>query len=141
MRSQPLTTRAAPALLALLLLAGPVAAEVIDITNQQLKSLLDRRAVVIDVRTEGEWQQTGVIEGSHLLTFFDARGRYDARAWLDKLATIAKPDQPVVLVCRTGRRSASIAAFLARDTGYTTIYNLRDGINGWQKAGNQTTKP
>jgi len=56
-------------------------AELIHITDEKLLALIDAGTPVIDVRRADEWKKTGVIEDSHLLTFFDKRGRYDAPAW------------------------------------------------------------
>lgn len=40
-------------------------------------------------------------------------------------------DQPVVLVCQTGGRSAMVAEWLA-SLGYSQLYNLADGTMGWR---------
>ena len=58
---------------------APLRAEVTHVDNTALERLLEAGAPIIDIRTPEEWGTTGVIEGSHLLTFFDARGSYDAR--------------------------------------------------------------
>ncbi len=39
-------------------------------------------------------------------------------------------DKPVVLVCRTGARSAQVATYL-KQFGFEKIYNLREGTMGW----------
>ena len=58
--------------LALLCLATLTArAEIINIDNAELARLAASGVPVIDIRTEGEWKETGVIAGSRLLTFFD----------------------------------------------------------------------
>ena len=62
-----------------MLIAGgmPLHADVIQIDSAELQRLRAEGVSVIDVRRPEEWSKTGVIEGSHLLTFFDAEGRYD----------------------------------------------------------------
>lgn len=122
-------------ILAILLIALSATAEVIDIDNEQLQSLLAEGVPVVDVRTPPEWQQTGVIAGSHRLMFFDPVGRYDARQWLAELQSIAGPDEPVILICRTGNRTSTISAFLAGQAGYETVYNVRHGITSWIASG------
>ena len=47
-------------------------AEVVNVDNAELARLAASGVPVIDVRTEGEWKQSGVISGSKLLTYFDA---------------------------------------------------------------------
>ena len=71
-----------PMLLVAVLLAAvtPLRAEVTRIDNMALERLRARGVPVVDIRTPEEWRATGVIKGSHLLTFFDAQGSYDLRA-------------------------------------------------------------
>jgi rhodanese-related sulfurtransferase len=113
-----------------------VRAEVIDIDNAELNRLLKNGVAVIDIRTQPEWEETGIVAGSHLLTFFDDRGRADPAAWLDKVKPFAKPGDPVVVICRSGNRTKAVSQFLAKQAGYATVYNVRDGIKGWLKARN-----
>jgi rhodanese-related sulfurtransferase len=83
------------------------------------------------VRTAGEWKQTGVIKGSHLLTFFDEQGRVDVNAWMAAFSKIAGPNDPVVLVCRSGNRTGQITQFLDQKAGYKKVSHLSRGINQW----------
>jgi rhodanese-related sulfurtransferase len=113
-----------------------VRAEVIDIDNAELNRLLKSGVTIIDIRTQPEWEETGIVAGSHLLTFFDDRGRADPAAWLDKVKPFAKPGDPVVVICRSGNRTKAVSQFLSKQAGYTTVYNVRDGIKGWLKERN-----
>lgn len=51
-----------------------------------------------------------------------------------------KQDKPVVLVCRSGARSAQACMFLAQQ-GYENIFNLRGGMMGWAGSGLQVGAP
>jgi rhodanese-related sulfurtransferase len=42
-------------------------------------------------------------------------------------------DKPIVVVCRSGNRSATACALLGRD-GFAQVYNLAGGVTAWQKA-------
>jgi len=106
-------------------------AEIINIDNAELARLAASGVPVIDIRTEGEWKETGVIAGSRLLTFFNENGRSNPPQWLEKLKPIAKPEQPVILVCRSGNRTRAAAQFLAEQAGYKTVYNVSQGIKAW----------
>lgn len=110
-------------------------AEVIDIDNAQLEKLSKSGVPVIDIRLQQEWEETGIVSGSKLLTFFDAQGRYDAAGWLEKVKTIAKTNEPVVVICRTGNRTKPVSQFLSQQAGYSTVYNVKNGIKGWIGAG------
>lgn len=110
-------------------------AEVVNIDNAELARLAASGVAVIDIRTEGEWKETGVIAGSRLLTFFDEKGRADPPAWLDKVKAVARPDQPVILICRSGNRTRAATQFLSQQAGYKTVYNATTGLSSWTKEG------
>ena len=113
------------------LLALSARADVVDIDNAGLARLAAAGVPVIDIRTEGEWKESGVIPGSRLLTFVDERGRTDAPAWLAKVQAVAKPDQPVILICRSGNRTRAASHLLSQQAGYQKVYNVKDGIRSW----------
>ncbi|MCL2524538.1 MAG: rhodanese-like domain-containing protein [Betaproteobacteria bacterium] len=121
-------------LAACLALAGFAAhAETIDIDNAELARLIQDGAPLIDVRLPSEWETTGVIAGSRLNTFFNERGESNPAAWLEKIKPYARPDQPVIVICRTGNRTRAVSRFLSEQAGYATVYNVTAGIKGWLK--------
>ena len=122
-----------PIFLVVAFLAGatPLRAEVTNIDNIALERLLAGGVPVVDVRTPEEWNRTGVIQGSHLLTFFDSRGRYDVRAWMSELAAIAVPDEPIAIICHSGGRSNVVSRLLDRQFGYRRVHNVHGGIAQW----------
>ena len=131
-----------PVVLCLLCLSSLVArAEVINIDNAELARLAASGVPVIDIRTEGEWKETGVIVGSRLLTFFDENGRSNPPQWLEKLKPIAKSEQPVILICRSGNRTRAAAQFLSEQAGYKTVYNANQGIKAWAGDGRPMVPP
>ena len=83
---------------ALLVLATPLRAEIVHVDSAGLERLLAEDVAVVDIRTPEEWRRTGTIEGSHLLTFFDADGDHDIDAWLRTLDGVAGAGQPVALL-------------------------------------------
>ena len=90
-------------------------AEVIDIDNAELARLMKSGITVIDIRTQPEWEETGILPDSKLLTFFDERGKADPAAWLAKVKPLASPDQPVIVICRSGNRTKpSASSFRSR---------------------------
>jgi len=119
----------------------PAQAELVNIDNQKLKALIEQGVPVIDIRRPEEWRQTGVVEGSLLNTFFDKQGRYDVRAWLEKLAPVAGKEDPLILICRTGNRTGVVGRFLDRKLGYAKVYNVEKGITDWIRKGNPVVKP
>lgn len=125
------------------LLAGsaPLRAEVTQVDNAALEGLLEAGVPVVDIRTPEEWQATGIIEGSHLLTFFDAKGNYDARAWLSAFSAIAASDAPVAIICHSGGRSDIVSRFLDSQIGYRHVHDVHKGIAKWIAEGRPTIPP
>ncbi|MEW5893787.1 MAG: rhodanese-like domain-containing protein [Pseudomonadota bacterium] len=101
-----------------------------NIDNAQLQSLLKQGVPLYDVRRPEEWRQTGVVEGSRLLTFVDANGR-PTPEFFQRFRAEVKLDQPVILICRTGNRTDVLARLLVEEMGYRQVYNVRDGIMHW----------
>ena len=112
-----------------------VSADVTNIDNEKLEQLREQGVAIIDVRRVDEWQETGVIEGSHAITFFDAKGNYNVDDWLSKVSDIAQSDQPIVLICAQGVRTSKIAEFLDKRLGFTQVRNVTEGISAWIEEG------
>ncbi|MGB2159852.1 MAG: FKBP-type peptidyl-prolyl cis-trans isomerase [Candidatus Puniceispirillaceae bacterium] len=105
------------------------------------EGLLQARAdgvVIIDIRREEEWHETGIIEGAETVTAFQASGQVDP-GFLDGFRALApSPDTPIMLYCRSGSRTASLGNALIEQLGFTDVTHLTDGIFGWIEAGQQT---
>ena len=115
--------------------------DVIEIGNNELKSLLQKKIPLIDIRRKDEWKSTGIVENSILMTFFDKNGKANTNEWLKELNKIANKNDPVILICRTGRRTGIISKFLSEKVGYSLIYDVTDGITDWIKKGNTVVNP
>lgn len=124
-----------------LLFASFAFSDVIEIGNIELKSLLQKKIPLIDIRRKDEWKSTGIVENSILMTFFDKNGKANTNEWLKELNKIANKNDPVILICRTGRRTGIIAKFLSEKVGYRLIYDVTDGITDWIKKGNTVVNP
>ena len=118
-----------------------VQADVTKIDNKKLMSLIEDGVPIIDIRRKEEWQQTGIVKDSFLITFFNKDGKADVRQWLQKLDLLASKEDPFILICRTGRRTGIVADFLDKKLGYKKIYDVTDGITDWIKKGHPTVKP
>ena len=115
-------------------------AEVKDINVDELKNLISEGVTVIDVRTPGEWNQTGIVEGSIPIMFFDEKRKAHPRQWLDLASNHVQPSDKVAIICRTGSRSKVIGKYLIRQHGFESVYNVKGGIVSWVKSGNKTVK-
>jgi rhodanese-related sulfurtransferase len=120
----------------LLSLAATLAqAEIVNVGNEQLKALILKGTPVVDLRTAGEWRQTGVLKGSQMITLFDEQGRADPVAWAREVDKVAAAGKPLILICRTGNRSGVAAQMLEKAGRKGTIYNVTAGIAGWMREG------
>jgi rhodanese-related sulfurtransferase len=89
-----------------------------------LQLINHKNALVLDVREEGEYK-LGNILNSKLIPL----GKLNERIGeLEKYK-----EQPIVVVCRTGNRSAAACAALGKH-GFAQPYNLAGGVMAWQKA-------
>jgi len=109
---------------------------VTNIDNQALKKYMQEGVPVIDVRATSEWKKTGIVKNSHLIMFYDEKGKYDLNKWLADVAEVANKDDPVILICHSGGRSKQLAKYLVKEAGYENVYNVKKGIIHWIKQKN-----
>jgi len=94
----------------------------------------EQGALVIDIRTPQEWQQTGLIPRSHPLSFFDKNGYSNPEKWLADMQKLkTHPNQKVILVCRSGNRSGKVGRYLTEQLKLPNIAHLSNGMGGWLK--------
>jgi len=105
-----------------------------DIDMKTLETLRAKNVPVIDIRTPGEWKETGVIPNAHKIMFFDERGNYNVNKFLTQLSKVVKDkNQPFVLVCRTASRTKIVGKFLSDQAGYKNVKELSGGMMfGWK---------
>ncbi len=117
--------RIAAALLLSLWGALVLAAPARDITSVEAKGIIDKtkNVYILDVRTPDERKQ-GYIAGSELIPIDMVEKR---------IGEIPK-NRPIIVYCAVGSRSRVVAQALGRQ-GYQNVYNMRDGIFGWQRNG------
>jgi len=103
-----------------------------DLDVHEFEAMLQTDASVrlVDVRTAEEFAQ-GHMPGAVNIDWRGEGFEEEASARLEK-------DRPVMVYCRSGRRSAEAAAVLV-GIGYKT-YNLKGGILAWADAGKRVTK-
>ena len=116
-------------------------ADIIDVNNAQIKELSKNNIPIVDVRRSSEWDQTGVVPKSILLTFFDKEGNYNYDEWYEKLRLEIDESKPIILICRTGRRTKIIAKMMEIKKFDNVIYNAKSGITSWIDEKLITVKP
>ena len=116
-------------------------ADIVHINNEQIKELLKNNIPIVDIRRSSEWDQTGVVPKSIMLTFFDKEGNYNYDEWYEKLRLEIDEGRPIILICRTGRRTAIIAKMMEIKEYDNVIYNAKSGITSWIDENLKTVKP
>lgn len=97
---------------------------------EQAEKQLASGAQLLDVRTQAEWDE-GHLKGATLITVTED-------GFLDKAKSQLDPKKPVLVYCRSGKRSATAAKQL-RAAGFT-VYDLDGGIITWKAAGKPVEK-
>lgn len=96
------------------------------ISAQELKKRLDQgNIILIDVREPAEYRSE-CIDGSCLIPL--------GTISTDKLPST---DKPIVIHCKSGKRSADACSKLLSTNPSLDIYSLEGGITAWQQAGYQ----
>ena len=89
-----------------------------------LELINHKNALVLDVREESEFKSGHILNAKWI-----PQGKLIDR--LDELKR--NREQPIVVVCRSGQRSASACVALGKN-GFAQAYNLSGGVMGWQKS-------
>jgi rhodanese-related sulfurtransferase len=110
-----------------------------NLGGEEVQAMAAEGVPVVDIRRPEEWALTGVIAGSHLITFFDERNEYDIDTWLAALAQVTTRDEPFILVCRMGVRTEVVGRYLAGTLKFSGVYHLQHGINSWIGHGHPVT--
>jgi len=84
---------------------------------------------VVDVRRPGEYAN-GHVPGAINLTLSN----------LEKEFSGLEPKDPIAVICASGYRSSAATSILERH-GFTEVYNIVGGTNGWVSAGLPIEKP
>ena len=127
--------------ISLLLFTSQVFADAKQVNNEEIITLMQSGASLIDIRRAEEWRDTGVIKESNLLTFFDKEGNHNIEEWLPKLKKITKEGDPVIIICKSGKRSGIVSKYLDEQANYTNVYNASGGMVSWVNSKNKTVEP
>lgn len=96
-----------------------------DLSQQEWQEKLaaDDNAVILDVRTEDEWNE-GIIPNAIHIDIYKGQGFIYEVDELDK-------SKNYYVYCKAGGRSAQACAIMSQ-MGFATTYNLVGGFTQWQ---------
>ncbi len=112
-------------------------AEVIN--KYPTQELIDSGITIIDIRTEGEWKETGLIKGAVPITFWYSDGSYNIPLFMQELQKHVKKDETFALICHVGTRTKEVSHFLSQEFNMRVI-NLVGGMDHLKKLGYKTVK-
>lgn len=123
-----------------------------DLTPQEAWAKLEAGAILVDVRSEGEWAHIGIpdtkaTENDPLFIQWNFAGGIPNSQFVEQLQQQAPEDAgtELIFLCRSGARSIA-AANAATEAGFTS-YNVLEGfegepdqfgertVNGWKNRG------
>ena len=100
--------------------------EPIPITVEKVYEILNTQKdnyVILDVRTKEEFD-SGHLDSAVLIPVDDLEARYGGLA----------KSKPIIVYCRSGRRSAKAAVILV-NKGFSPVYDMTGGIDAWKNKG------
>jgi rhodanese-related sulfurtransferase len=98
--------------------------DVQDVSPEQVQKN-QNQVILIDVRENDEWVgELGHISSAKLINLGSLPG---------KTSEVPR-DKTVVLICRSGGRSARAASYL-KEQGYENVYNMLGGMLLWNQKG------
>ena len=117
------------------------------LTPAEAHTLMQAGAKLVDVRTLPELLYVGRVPGSLPVEWQTYPGNHLNPEFLTQLAQVAKPEDTLMFICRSGARSHGAAA-AATQAGWRESYNVLEGfegdkdaaqhrstVGGWRKAG------
>lgn len=103
-----------------------------QLSPEEMKAMIEEKpGIILDVRTPPETAQ-GIIKDAVIIDF-------NGDNFADELTELDK-GEPIYVYCASGRRSSNTAKMLI-DAGYTEVYNLDGGIQGWKASSLPVEKP
>lgn len=95
--------------------------ESFEINQQQLEKMVEKGAVLLDVRSPQEFEE-GHLEKAILIPEYEMKNR------AEKL--LRDKSQIIIVYCSTGHRSQKAQKILQR-LGYQQVYNLYNGLENY----------
>ncbi|CAA6799991.1 MAG: Unknown protein [uncultured Sulfurovum sp.] len=114
-------------ILSILLACSGLLAEVtnLDVTPEFIN---EKKIKIIDIRTQSEWKEMGVISGAHLITFFAENNKYNGEFFLKELDAVIEKDEQFAIISNSSSRTKLVSNFLGHKHEYNVI-NLVGGMS------------
>lgn len=97
------------------------------------------QAVLVDVRTPEELRWVGRVPGALAIPWLIDNGQRPNPDFVTQLSQAARPEQQVLLLCRSGVRSEA-AARAATHAGFRSVWSISNGFEGPLDANRQRNR-
>lgn len=85
---------------------------------------LNGELIILDIRSPGEWTETGVAKGAWPVTMHDPNFGANLQSIIERY-----PNRPLALICATGGRSNHVANVLEQN-GLSGVIDISEGMFG-----------
>ena len=119
-------------ILSLMLLCSTLIGKVTNIEVSP-EFIEENKIKIIDIRTQREWEEMGVISGAHLITFF-TNNKFNSESFLKELNMVVEKDEQFAIISNTASRTKLVSNFLGHKNNYNVI-NLIGGMSKLLEAG------
>ena len=92
------------------------------------QEILDSKLPIVDIRTVGEWRESGLLKGAIPIEFFNEQGKYNINKFLKELNAKVDTTKPFAIICHTGSRTSMIAPWMSKELNYSVV-NLQGGMD------------
>jgi len=92
------------------------------------QEILDSKLPIVDIRTVGEWKESGLLKGAIPIEFFNEQGKYNINKFLKELNAKVDTTKPFAIICHTGSRTSMIAPWMSKELNYSVV-NLQGGMD------------
>tara|TARA_Y100000590_G_C15702861_1_gene1007439 strand:- start:1513 stop:2259 length:747 start_codon:yes stop_codon:yes gene_type:complete len=108
------------------------------LSPEKLNEIKNKDFVLIDIRTENQWKETGIIKNSIKLNAFDIKGNFNP-SFLKKIEKIiskkSKKNTNLVFIDMNGDIAPILSNGFIEQLDYKNIFCLEGGIQKWLTSG------
>ncbi|MEP1934507.1 MAG: rhodanese-like domain-containing protein [Paracoccaceae bacterium] len=92
--------------------------------NEAHSAALSGNLIILDIRSPGEWAETGVAKGAWPVTMHDTSFSANLQNIVERY-----PSRPLALICASGGRSNYIVSVLEQN-GFSGVIDISEGMFG-----------